>query len=97
MVILEIENLFMDFYSSIHKYYDLIFPLKPNQLNFITEEFAPGTKILDIGCSTGELSLQLAKKSYQVYAIDLDSKMMELAISKNSNSNPIFKVANMLD
>lgn len=42
-------------------------------------------KVLDVCCGTGEQAILFSKKSNYVYGIDLDSKMIEFAIKKNSN------------
>jgi len=76
----------MDFYASISKHYDFIFPFSPAQVEFV-KKYIPqeGAKILDIGCGTGNLSTGLNDAGYTVEAIDFDSKMIEKAIAKNKN------------
>lgn len=44
----------------------------------------PGSRILDVGCGTGELSHRLAKSGFQVSAVDLVAEMIEQA-SKSSS------------
>jgi len=72
----------MNFYESIANNYDYIFPYNTAHLNYIKSCLNNDTKektILDIGCGTGNLTLELAKVSKMVYAIDLDDKMIEIA------------------
>ncbi len=48
-----------------------------------------GTKILDLCCGTGELTLSLARKLKhgEVYGLDFSEKMLEKAREKEKNSN----------
>jgi len=86
----------MDFYTSISKHYDYIFPYSPAQVEFIKQHLPiKGTNILDIGSGTGSLSRGLANDGYIVNAIDYDAKMVEQA-KKNCNSIH-FQQMNMLD
>jgi len=91
----------MNFYQSISDYYDYIFPLNKEQLDFILGSFQ-GTKnksLLDIGCGTGNLGLELAKIFQKVVATDLDKSMIEKATNKldNTTNNLQFKQLNMLN
>lgn len=50
-----------------------------------------GSKVLEVGCSTGVLSHHLADSAYITTAIDYSEDM--IAIAKNKNSSAIFHVA----
>ncbi len=70
----------MKFYQSIADYYEQIFPLNKAQITF-AEESLHGSKqsrLLDIGCGTGSLSIALSEFSEIVTAIDLDESMIKL-------------------
>ncbi|MFS1513573.1 class I SAM-dependent DNA methyltransferase [Chengkuizengella sp. SCS-71B] len=41
--------------------------------------------VVDLGCGTGNISIPLAKKGYQVYGIDLSSDMLTVATQKEIN------------
>lgn len=71
----------MDFYSIISEYYNYIFPFNPTQVDFIKKSFPNlhQNSFLDIGCATGDLSMQLAPLSKGVNGIDLDRKMIRKA------------------
>lgn len=85
----------MDFYSSISKHYDFIFPYSPAQVEFVKHFVPTKTKILDIGCGTGNLSKGLNDAGYTIEAIDFDHKMVEKAKERNLNIH--FQQMNMLD
>ena len=91
----------MSFYKSIAPFYNEIFPFSPAQLPFTTAAFSkPETcNLLDIGCGTGILSLQSAKKFKQVTAIDLDQNMLDKAIKSKplQQNNLSYQVLNMLE
>ena len=94
------EEQAMDFYTSISKYYDHIFPFSPAQRDFSVQSLTgyPAAKILDIGCATGSLALNLAAGGFQVEAIDFDGAMIESAKKKSSGTdNPHFRKLNMLE
>lgn len=44
-------------------------------------------KVLDIGCGSGRDALSLARRGYQVTAIDPSNKMLALAQAKNNHEN----------
>jgi glycine/sarcosine N-methyltransferase len=91
------------FYAKLSKYYDEIFPLSKGAEKFILQEIADSgqTRLLDIGCGTGSLSIALSDNSRvkSVTALDLDAEMVSKAEQKNASSGSLvdFKVLNMLD
>lgn len=87
------------FYSSIAKYYNQIFPLNEKQLEFVQSSLASldGKKILDIGCSTGQLAKKLAGLGSQVTGLDLNEKMIALAQKENHFPDLQFIAGNMLE
>lgn len=49
-------------------------------------ELRPGSKVvLDYGCGTGNHAKVLAKKGYQIYGIDVNREMLDVAKAKFSN------------
>lgn len=87
----------MDFYQSIADHYEDIFPLNLAQLNFIRNSFNDTStlSVLDIGCGTGGLSIELGHIFKRVTAIDLDEGMLKKAKAKESK-NICFRKMNML-
>ncbi len=73
----------MLFYSDIADVYDYIFPLNQSQVQFVNKFInSSSNTILDIGCATGSLAVELAKAGHAVTGIDFDDKMIEKARSK---------------
>ena len=70
------------FYTSISKFYSEIFPYQPVQLQFVKNRVGDlaGKHILDIGCATGELSIQIANSGAKVTGIDLNEDLLSQAI-----------------
>jgi len=87
------------FYSSIAKYYNQIFPFNEKQLLFVQSNLSSleSKKILDIGCSTGQLAKNLASHGAQVTALDLNEEMISLAQKENHFPDLKFVVGNMLE
>lgn len=88
----------MTFYKSISDYYREIFPLQAAQASFVLESFPEAAKLslLDVGCGTGDLSLELSKSFNLVTGIDLDSAMLEFA-RESAPENTAFQNLNMLE
>jgi SAM-dependent methyltransferase len=77
----------MGFYEQIARYYDYIFPTGESQLRFLKESAgAPPRRILDVACGSGGYSVELAKAGYSVTGIDLDDKMIGLAVKRAESS-----------
>ncbi|WP_018248468.1 class I SAM-dependent methyltransferase [Orenia marismortui] len=89
----------MEFYEQFSCYYDYIFPLKNVKLNFMESCLKQGDEVLDLATGTGNYAIELAKLGYNVSALDLSSKMIELAKDKSyeQNINIDFKVGDMKD
>lgn len=67
----------MDFYSDLSVHFEDIFPLREPKLDLIRKYVERGSRVLDIGCSTGELVIALAKDDYECYGTDLNPEMIE--------------------
>jgi len=88
----------MDFYTSIGRYYDYIFPYDIKQFDFINS-FLISKKnqtILEVGCGTGLLSLKLSENRYNIYSIDCDHEMIKLA-NKNKKNNSEYPILKKID
>ncbi len=70
----------MSFYRQIAKYYDYLFPAGQDQLDFISKTAGkPPKRILDVACGTGCYSIALARKGYELSAVDIEAAMTEAA------------------
>jgi glycine/sarcosine N-methyltransferase len=90
----------MKFYSSIADVYDYIFPYNPMHKNYILScvKQSESKELLDIGCGTGNLSIEVAKSFKKVTSIDLDNEMISKAGSKAEDfDNLNFECMNMLN
>lgn len=78
----------MSLYDSIASCYDLVFPVRPPKVAFaISLAGRSGKTVLDIGCATGSLVLELARKGFEVTGIDLDADMIRLAAGRAHDQN----------
>ena len=67
-------------YNLIADMYNEIFPVETDKVNFIKSYCkSMNSRILDVGCATGELALKLAHNGYSVVGIDLNSSMINIA------------------
>ena len=86
-----------NFYSSIARYYQHIFPANPEQVRFLSRVLPyNGAKVLDVGCATGDLSFALTRFGFPIWAFDFDAEMIEIA----QNAKPedtMFPVFEQLD
>ncbi len=79
--------------SLFYKYYDTIFFEKNyrKETEFLIKKSseilgANPKKILEIGCGTGNHTLNLASKNIPITAIDIDAEMISIAIEKIQNA-----------
>lgn len=89
----------MAFYESIAPWYDYIFPFTPAQKRYIDEELngVNGKHIIDVGCGTGNLTLNLAASGAFVTGVDLDEQMLAIARHKGEfEDRAAFMRLNML-
>ncbi|MDR3542888.1 MAG: class I SAM-dependent methyltransferase [Desulfosporosinus sp.] len=91
----------MDFYRALSEYYDEIFPLKEAQKTFLhgylkRESLA---SVLDIGCGTGTIALELSRTGTRLHGVDLSEEMIEISRKKSqqSGSTASFSRADMRD
>lgn len=92
----------MKFYKSISSYYDDIFPYNSIQKDFILSAGGSENKnksVLDIGCGTGNLTLELSTCFKNVVGIDLNCEIINVAKSKAAGygNNINFRCLNMLE
>ena len=72
----------------------IIHELERSQLEQAVDMLPRGARILEIGAGTARFSIELAKRGYDVTALDPSAYMIEQGKQKAGNtSNPIFIVA----
>lgn len=81
----------MDFYQDLSEYYEDIFPLSSDKLSLVKRYLPVDHKILEVGCSTGELSIALALAGYQVTGIDLNQEMIYEAQKQTEKTGLVIK------
>ena len=86
------------FYNSIVSYYEEIFPLSNQQLDFVRSEFDSLEEFffLDIGCSTGQLANRLCQLGALGIGIDLNEAMIRCAQERHQDVDLSFKVMDMM-
>ncbi|WP_026812556.1 class I SAM-dependent methyltransferase [Arenibacter certesii] len=73
----------MSFYQQIAPYYHHIFKINDKQIEFVTLKLpAIDSKLLDIGCGIGTLSLALSSYFQDITGIDMDPEMIRVAKTK---------------
>jgi glycine/sarcosine N-methyltransferase len=90
-------------YDSIASSYDLVFPVRPPKVAYAASLAGRAglppreTSVLDIGCATGTLALELARRGFGVTGIDLDGDMVRLAAerARAEASSAAFEVLDM--
>jgi len=90
----------MAFYQDIVKVYDKIFPLNKVQAEFMSGFFKSlnGVSIVDAGCGTGSLAIEMGRRGASVVGFDLDADMISRAKEKCPQAiNVKFIEGNLLD
>jgi glycine/sarcosine N-methyltransferase len=85
------------FYTSIAKFYQHIFPFNPVQIEFLRHVLPyNGARVLDVGCATGDLSFALTHFGFPTWAFDFDAQMIEIA-QNAKQEDAMFPVFEQLD
>jgi SAM-dependent methyltransferase len=88
-----------DFYGLLVRHYDEVFPLDRTWTDFVAAGLPnrrADLSVLDAGCGTGGLAIDLADRGYAVTGIDESGEMIAAANSKvRTPGNPVFERADM--
>lgn len=85
----------MGFYASIAPWYDEIFPVDPDTVDFLAARAPRGGSALDLACGTGGYALELARRGLAVEGIDLDDAMVGKAREAAGEGGPRFRALDM--
>ncbi|MFW5972104.1 MAG: class I SAM-dependent methyltransferase [Bacillota bacterium] len=91
--------IYISFYDKFSTYYDDIFPLNKEKLEFLSNIFSRNNafRILDIGTGTGSYAVELARRGFKLTGIDLDFSMIKIAEGKVENGLDVnFEIIDML-
>lgn len=80
-----IWDIYARFYDSLPKYYHPYQKLVSDVVQTLENSIPRGSKILDAGCGTGNFSIELGRKGYNVEGIDFSKAMLERAKNKSKN------------
>lgn len=72
----------MELYRAISDNYDDIFPLDPDQVDFVAARLPLGGRILDSGCAAGSLAYALAARGFRATGIDVSQRLIARAVRK---------------
>ncbi|MDQ3100398.1 MAG: class I SAM-dependent methyltransferase [Bacteroidota bacterium] len=87
---LALETSFTQYGSKDH-------PIRKFASAFILHRIDATSKVLDLGCKTGEMSMELASKGAYVVGIDHDAKAIEEARQKHMAPNLEFQCTDAVD
>jgi 2-polyprenyl-3-methyl-5-hydroxy-6-metoxy-1,4-benzoquinol methylase len=75
----------MALYDELAAYYDRVFAYNPAKAGFVLEALGDAARraaVLEVGCATGDLALDLARHGEQVMGIDIEEEMLARARRK---------------
>jgi 2-polyprenyl-3-methyl-5-hydroxy-6-metoxy-1,4-benzoquinol methylase len=90
----------MSFYNKLSYYYDLLFPVEMDRIEFVDKLInKKNSDLIDIASGSGGYSIEFAKRGYNVTSLDSDENMINLVKEKASSQNLNIKtfVKDMLD
>jgi len=72
-------------------------PVRTRSFDFLARHLTARYRVVDLGCGSGDLSLQIAAKTKHVVAIDHSTQLIAEARQKSTLQNLEFKEGNALD
>ena len=85
----------MSFYSDFAGHYEAVFPLEENTHSFLAARVPAGSRVLDIGCGTGDHCGRFAADGPEAVGVDLDPAM--IAVARERFPAARFHVMDMAD
>lgn len=98
-----------DQYTVLPEFYDRLNTEADYQsyVEYLSSIIPQGSSVIDLGCGTGEISIEMSRKGYAVTGLDYSSEMLSEAYKKNSERRAdvfftcqdmtSFKVAHLYD
>jgi SAM-dependent methyltransferase len=89
--------------ESFYRYYNIVFASKDylQEFNYIIQNWKmfgmeiSNPRILDVGCGTGKHTIKFFNNGYEITGIDIDEKMIEIALSEYGRKHNVFQVADV--
>jgi len=76
----------LEFYRSLGRRYDDLFPEDPSVTAFLAAGLPAGARVLDLACGTGTYAAALAARGFAVTGLDLSPDLIELGVRKASGA-----------
>ena len=86
----------MDFYEQLSHYYDEIFAIDPEEMDFVKQTVEDCTRLIDVGCGTGNKTEFLAKSGRTIVGLDLDEDMIQKARAHHRGPGIEYRAGDML-
>lgn len=87
----------MDFYATLSRYYNEVFPANADEMRFVDSFFKGKTRLLDIGCGNGNKTVFLARPDREVLGVDNDAGMVAAARAEHTAEGVSYEVMVMQD
>ena len=86
-----------------YRYYNMVFAAKDysHEYNYIIQNWKKfgmeisNPMILDVGCGTGKHTIEFFKNGYEITGIDIDEKMIEIAVSNYGKKHNVFQLVDV--
>lgn len=86
-----------NFYETLSRYYDGLFPVDEKEMAFVGKQLAGLSSLLDIGCGTGNKTVFFSPVVDSITAFDRDEGMIAKARQDNSRPNIAYRCLDMDD
>ncbi len=83
------------FYTVLSRYYDDLFPAEEDTLRFLTSRLSSNSPVLDAACGSGNYTRALLDLGLDVYGVDSEVEMIEIARAKGQSER--FFAGDMLE
>lgn len=89
--------------ESFYRFYNIVFTAKEylQEYNYIIQNWKmfgnriEHPRILDVGCGTGKHTIEFFNNGYEITGIDIDKKMIEIALTDYGREHNVFQLADV--